>query len=75
MTERVNIRELALETLLAVGRDGEKSHQVIRNVLEKYQYLPRQERAFLPGSVKEPWNTGSGWIIFWTLFPGLRRPG
>ena len=46
MTERVNIRELALETLLAVGRDGEKSHQVIRNVLEKYQYLPRQERAF-----------------------------
>ena len=46
MTEGVNIRELALETLLAVGRDGEKSHQVIRNVLEKYQYLPRQERAF-----------------------------
>lgn len=46
MTERVNIRELALEVLLAVNRDGEKSDGLIRSVLEKYQYLPRQERAF-----------------------------
>lgn len=46
MTKGVNIRELVLETLLAVSRDQEKSHQVIRKVLEKYQYLPRQERAF-----------------------------
>lgn len=46
MTERVNMREAALEVLLSVNRDGEKSHRIIRSVLEKYQYLPRQERAF-----------------------------
>ena len=75
MTERVNIRELALETLLAVGRDGEKSHQVIRMFWKSISICPDRREPFLPGSVKEPWNTGSGWIIFWTLFPGLRRPG
>lgn len=44
--KEVNERELALAILLEVER-GEKSHLVLRNVLEKYQYLSKQERAFL----------------------------
>ncbi len=42
----VNLRELVLEALLAVTRDQEYSHIVIRNILDKYQYLDKQERSF-----------------------------
>ncbi len=44
---RVNLRELVLETLLAITRDQEYSHIAIRNTLEKYQYLEKQERSFI----------------------------
>ena len=40
------MRELALESLLEIQKEGKQSHTVIRRVLEKYQYLPRQDRAF-----------------------------
>lgn len=46
MTKAINERELALGILLEVEK-GEKSHVVLRQVLEKYQYLDKQERAFL----------------------------
>ena len=38
----VSTRELALMILLEIER-GEKSHIVLRQVLEKYQYLSKQE--------------------------------
>ena len=41
MTNYVNMRELALESLLEIQKEGKQSHTVIRRVLEKYQYLPR----------------------------------
>ena len=43
----INIRELVLGILLAVTRDGEYSHIAIRNTLDKYQYLEKQERSFI----------------------------
>jgi len=43
----VNTRELILEILLEVVEKGSYSHLVIRNVLDKYQYLEKQERAFI----------------------------
>lgn len=46
MTKEINERELALYILLEIEK-GEKSHLVLRSVLEKYQYLTKQERAFL----------------------------
>lgn len=46
MTKEISERELALAILLEVEK-GEKSHLVLRQVLEKYQYLDKQERAFL----------------------------
>ena len=42
-----NTRELVLEILLAVTRDGEYSHLALRNVLDNYQYLDKSERAFI----------------------------
>lgn len=40
-------RELVLGILLEVTRDGEYSHIALRNVLSKYQYLDKKERAFI----------------------------
>lgn len=40
-------REIALETLLLITRDGEYSHIALKNVLDKYQYLEKKERAFI----------------------------
>lgn len=49
MTDRdgVNIRALALELLLEITEGGAYSHLVLRGALEKYQYVGKQERAFL----------------------------
>lgn len=47
MGNTVNDRELILEILLAVTRDGEYSHIALRNVLGNYQYLDKAERAFI----------------------------
>lgn len=47
MTDSVNIRELVLELLLSITRDGEYSHIAIANVLNKYQYLDKKERSFI----------------------------
>lgn len=40
-------RELVLGVLLEVTRDGEYSHVSLRNVLTKYQYLDKRDRAFI----------------------------
>lgn len=45
--ERVNTRELALEALLAIARQEAYSHVVISNMLDKYNYLEAQEKAFI----------------------------
>lgn len=47
MSASVNAREIALETLLLITRDGEYSHIALRSVLDKYQYLEKKERAFI----------------------------
>ena len=46
-TKAINERELVLGILLEVTRDGEHSHIALRNVLNKYQYLDKKERAFI----------------------------
>ena len=47
MSQQVNTRELILGILLEVNKEGQYSHLVIRSTLEKYQYLEKQERAFI----------------------------
>ena len=42
-----NTRALILGILLEVMEEGNYSHLVIRSVLDKYQYLEKQERAFI----------------------------
>lgn len=45
--QKVNVRLLALELLLEITEQKEYSHVAIRGALEKYQYLDKQDRAFL----------------------------
>ena len=47
MTNGVSVRELVLDILIEVNEKEQYSHLVIRDVLNKYQYLEKQERAFL----------------------------
>ena len=47
MTDSVNTRELVLEMLIEIIEKNQYSHLVLRDVLDKYQYLSKQERAFM----------------------------
>lgn len=43
----INIREAVLDLLMQLEKEQEYSHKMIKEVLDKYRYLPVQERAFL----------------------------
>ena len=47
MSKSVSERELILEILLEIVEEGQYSHIVLRDVLNKYQYLDKKERAFI----------------------------
>lgn len=47
MTKSVNEREIALAAFLEITENGAYSHNVLRDVLGKYQYLDKRERAFI----------------------------
>lgn len=47
MASSVNGREIILETLLSITRDGQYSHIALKNVLDTFQYLDKKERAFI----------------------------
>lgn len=47
MTKTVNIREIVLSILQEITEEEAYSHVVLREVLEKYQYLEKRDRAFI----------------------------
>lgn len=46
MADSVNIRELVLDALLSVTKEGAYSHIVTKQILDKYRYLDKKDRAF-----------------------------
>ena len=52
MTKPVNLREVALGILMEITEEEAYSHVVIRQVLEKYQYLEKRDRAFISRTVE-----------------------
>lgn len=42
-----NVRELALDMLMEIVENGNYSHLVIRNVLDKYNYMDIRDKAFI----------------------------
>ncbi len=47
MTKAINEREIVLEVLLEITEQGMYSHIVLRDVLNKYQFLKKKERSFI----------------------------
>ena len=47
MTKETNSREIVLAILLEVMEKGNYSHLILSQALEKYQYLEKQDRAFI----------------------------
>ncbi|MCD8397826.1 MAG: 16S rRNA (cytosine(967)-C(5))-methyltransferase RsmB [Lachnospiraceae bacterium] len=47
MTKPVNIREICLGMLMEITEEEAYSHVVVRETLEKYQYLEKRDRAFI----------------------------
>ncbi|MBR3811028.1 MAG: 16S rRNA (cytosine(967)-C(5))-methyltransferase RsmB [Agathobacter sp.] len=47
MTNGISVRELVLDILIEVNEKEKYSHLVLRDVLNKYQYLEKKDRAFL----------------------------
>lgn len=43
----MNSREIIIDVLLSITRDGEFSHIVLKQVLDKYAYLDKVERSFI----------------------------
>ena len=68
MINGINSREMILEILLEI-EEGEHSHVAIRNALSKYQFLPKQDRAFITRVCEGTLNTGSRLITLSILFP------
>lgn len=47
MTKETNSREIVLDVLLEILENGSYSHLVLKQALDKYQYLEKQDRAFI----------------------------
>ena len=50
MTDVINTREIVLAVLNEVLEEDKYSHIVLREVLEKYQYLEKRDRSFITQS-------------------------
>ncbi|MCD8013625.1 MAG: 16S rRNA (cytosine(967)-C(5))-methyltransferase RsmB [Lachnospiraceae bacterium] len=47
MTKPVNLREISLGVMMEITEEEAYSHVVLRETLEKYQYLEKRDRAFI----------------------------
>ena len=47
MTDVINTREIVLAVLNEVLEEDKYSHIVLREVLDKYQYLEKRDRSFI----------------------------
>jgi len=47
MDNKINIREMVVEMLLEVVRTGTHSHILLKQVLDKYNYIPESDRAWI----------------------------
>ena len=52
MAGQVNLREIALGILMEITEEEAYSHVVLREALEKYQYLEKRDRAFISRTVE-----------------------
>ena len=56
MGKQINEREIVLEILMEITENGAYSHKILGDVLSKYQYLEKRERAFITRVVEGTLN-------------------
>ena len=56
MAKAINEREIVAAILMEVTENGRYSHIVLREVLTKYQYLEKRERAFITRVTEGTYN-------------------
>ena len=54
MGRQVNEREIVLAVLMEITENGAYSHKILGEVLSKYQYLEKKERAFITRVTGDP---------------------
>lgn len=52
LNNQVNTRSVILDTLMEINENGRFTHIILNNALNKYQYLERQDRAFISRVVR-----------------------
>lgn len=52
MVNTVNTRELVLDILLAIEKEEDFSHKLLKGTLDKYDYLERKDKAFIKRMVE-----------------------
>ena len=52
MVNTVNTRELVLDMLLAIEKGEGFSHKLLKDTLDKYDYLDRKDKAFMKRMVE-----------------------
>lgn len=64
----INLREIILGALMDIVEEEQYSHIVLKDVLEKYQYLDKRDRAFITRVTEARWKICSRWIISLSVF-------
>ena len=62
MGKQINEREVVLEILMEITENGAYSHKILGDVLSKYQYLEKRERAFITRVVEGTKRQLSTWL-------------
>ena len=64
----VNTRELVLDILLALEREEDYSHRLMKAVLDKYDYLEARDKAS-SARRRGLWKGAWSWTIIWSSIP------
>ena len=64
----INLREIILGALMDIVEEEQYSHIVLKDVLEKYQYLDKRDRAFITRVTEGTLEICSRWIISLSVF-------
>ena len=64
----VNTRGLVLDMLLELERGGEYGNLLLKNVLDKYDYLDGRDKAFIKRLTEGVLERRISWIMCWGSF-------
>ena len=70
----INTRALVLDILLEMEKGQEYGSLLLKNVLDKYDYLESRDKAFIKRLTEGVTERRISWIMSWAVFPKRRPP-